>query len=157
MVDAILVLLGSLTAFCGAYNAFQIREFILKLRNLQITGGRISNLKNSDEDVQIKKILDVLRSKAGTGIDLVSTEVVVSGKMTRGSTIAIGKMGNQDIDKIISSKYDRREPVFIKNYFMSGGWFSILQKEEIETENFHVYDSQTQNRDTIKVYPSLKM
>ena len=93
MVDPLLVIIGSITAFCGTYNAIKIRDFIIKIRNLRIKGGRINNLKNQDEFTPIRYILEKLRAKAKeTGSEFVSAETCVSGGITRGSTIAMSKM-----------------------------------------------------------------
>ena len=140
MVDPTLVLIGALVAFCGTWNAVQIRDFILKIRDLQTKGRRIDTLKNQN-DTKLRHILDKLQQKArASGNDIESLDACISGKITRGSTVAMSKLDNQPIEKLINKKFDRREPVFIKNYFMSSGWWPVELKQEIETENFYVFD-----------------
>ena len=60
MVDPALVLIGTLVAFCGTWNAVQIRDFIRKIKNLRTKGGRIRTLNNQG-DTQLRNILDKLR------------------------------------------------------------------------------------------------
>ena len=38
---------------------------------------------------------------------------------------------------------------------MSAGWWPVELKQEMETENFYMYDTKTIDKDVIKVYPSL--
>ena len=97
MVDPVLVLLGSLVAFCGTWNAIQIRDFILKIKGLQTKGSRIDTLKNQS-DTQLRHILDKLRSKASVSDnDIESIDACISGKITRGSTVAMSKLDNYSI------------------------------------------------------------
>ena len=97
MADLILVLLGSIVAFCGTWNAVQIRDFILKLKNLQTKNNRIDTLKNQS-DTRLRYILDKLRQKANlSNNDIESIDACISGKITRGSTVAMSKLDNNSI------------------------------------------------------------
>ena len=101
MVDPVLVIIGSLVAFCGTWNAIQIRDFILKIKDLQTKGSRIDTLKNQT-DTKLRHILEKLQQKASvSGNDIESLDACISGKITRGSTVAMSKLDNQPIDRLI--------------------------------------------------------
>ena len=115
----------------------------------------------------MKKVLELLKSKAkDKGQDFASMEAIVQGKVARGSTVARATMERERklfnssenlknrIDK--EDKLKMRDPVWIRNIFMSAGFIPREMRKELETENFYLFDPQTKSeKDVIKVYLSL--